>query len=145
MQNIFLIPTDKYSDIYKEADEILVFDPVLYFYDGVDHYHIYITVDEEIEKEGGFMLDTIQPDVEDFILPATNENIEIFNTPPQGWKKIILTTDPYLIREGVQPIENEFLEWFVNNPNCERIEVKQGFEDGTEYGYNFLDYKIIIP
>ena len=59
--------------------------------------------------------------------------------------KIILTTNKLLIKEGVQPIGDEFLEWFINHSNCKQIEIKKGFEDETEYGYNFLDYKIIIP
>jgi len=40
-----------------------------------------------------------------------------------GFKKIILTTDPSL--DGVQAIDDEFLEWFVKNPSCEVVEVKQ--------------------
>ena len=59
--------------------------------------------------------------------------------------KIILTTDQDLIKDGVQAIDDEFLEWFVENPSCEKDEVNKGFADGTAYGYNFLDYKIIIP
>jgi hypothetical protein len=37
------------------------------------------------------------------------------------------------------------VEWFVKNPSCEQVEVVKGFPDGTNYAYNFLDYKIIIP
>jgi hypothetical protein len=37
------------------------------------------------------------------------------------WKKIILTTDQSL--DGVQTIDDDFLEWFTNNPSCERVEV----------------------
>jgi hypothetical protein len=40
-------------------------------------------------------------------------------------KKIILTTDDRLIKDGVQPIDDEFLEWFVKNPSCEFVEVKE--------------------
>jgi hypothetical protein len=38
-------------------------------------------------------------------------------------KKIILTTDQDLIKDGIQPIDDEFLEWFVKNPSCEFVEV----------------------
>ena len=38
-------------------------------------------------------------------------------------RKIILTTDQSL--NGVQAIDDEFLEWFVKNPSCEKIEVEQ--------------------
>jgi len=46
-------------------------------------------------------------------------------------KKIILTTDSDLIKDGVQAIDDEFLEWFVKNPSCERaiilwIDTKKG-------------------
>jgi hypothetical protein len=38
-------------------------------------------------------------------------------------KKIILTTDTDLIADGVQAIDDKFLEWFVKNPGCEEIQV----------------------
>ena len=41
--------------------------------------------------------------------------------PP--FKKIILTTDQDLIADGVQAIDDEFLEWFVKNPSCENIPI----------------------
>ena len=50
---------------------------------------------------------------------------------PQG-KKIILTTDQDLLKDGVQPIDDEFLEWFVKNPNCESVEVGYGWIRLTE-------------
>lgn len=37
-------------------------------------------------------------------------------------KKVILTTDVVLIAHGVQLIETEFLEWFIEHPTCERVE-----------------------
>ena len=40
-----------------------------------------------------------------------------------GRKKIILTTDEDLIAKGVQPIDEEFLQWFVKNPTCTKVEV----------------------
>ena len=47
-------------------------------------------------------------------------------------KKIILTTDQDLIKDGVQPIDDEFLEWFVKNPSCEEVEVGYGWIRLTE-------------
>ena len=85
------------------------------------------------------------------------------------WEKIILTTDPDLIADGVQGIDNEFLEWFVKNPSCEDVEIISmsrccGRCDGVddlcftdmccndhqEYGCEICygkrtQYKIIIP
>jgi hypothetical protein len=60
----------------------------------------------------------------------------------QVWiKKIILTTDQDLIKDGVQAIDVEFLEWFVKNPSCESVKV-----EGHIYkGQDETEYKIIIP
>jgi hypothetical protein len=58
-------------------------------------------------------------------------------------KKIILTTDEDLIQGGIQPISNEFLQWFVKNPSCERVEVKKRYSDFTVDP--FVGYQIIIP
>jgi hypothetical protein len=65
-------------------------------------------------------------------------------------KKIILTDDKDLIADGVQAIDDTFLEWFVKNPSCEEVEVKKGKmklnDDGEEYGFPDMSlYKIIIP
>jgi len=76
------------------------------------------------------------------------------------WKKIILTTDQDLIKDGIQAIDDEFLEWFVKNPSCEsvkiEIEYKDGYGNWSIYNKEFWDkqgnrpkfgtrYKIIIP
>jgi hypothetical protein len=58
-----------------------------------------------------------------------------------NWKKIILTTDQDLIADGVQAIDDEFLEWFVKNPSCEFVEWDKNYNRGNEKYY----YKIIIP
>ena len=58
-------------------------------------------------------------------------------------KKIILTTDQELISDGVQPIDDEFLEWFVKNPSCEEVEVGTYHVKGDISGK--LHYKIFTP
>ena len=65
----------------------------------------------------------------------------------KGLKKIILTTDQDLIKDGVQAIEDEFLEWFVKNPSCEKIEVEKAPYDGTKSISKYWggEYKITIP
>lgn len=57
--------------------------------------------------------------------------------------KVILTTNDLLIKDGVQAIDDEFLEWFVKNPNCEEIEVVDVRSLGV-YG-SYYPYKINIP
>jgi hypothetical protein len=112
---------------------------------------LFITSDEEI-KEGNWFVNLISKELLRCFRNSAVKSLggkTINNT--EKWldnnkcKKIILTTDQDLIADGVQAIDNEFLEWFVKNPSCEFVEVKKGFADGTAWGYNFLDYKIIIP
>jgi hypothetical protein len=63
-------------------------------------------------------------------------------------KKIILTTDGDLIKDGLQAIDDTFLEWFVRNPSCEKVDViydKDAFPYGVETAKGYGWYKIIIP
>ena len=39
-----------------------------------------------------------------------------------GHKEILLSTDDSLIKDGVKAIDDEFLEWFVKNPSCEKVD-----------------------
>jgi hypothetical protein len=90
--------------------------------------HIYITNDEEI-KEGDW-----------YVANDLNIVMQYLQVPPvKNDKKIILTTDQDLIKDGVQSIDDEFLEWFVKNPSCEFVEVTTFFS-GIDY-----PYEIIIP
>ena len=68
--------------------------------------------------------------------------IEEFDKDMKFWRKIILTTNQDLIKEGIQAIDDEFLEWFVKNPNCEEVEVKK---DKFFESVNYHFYKIIVP
>ena len=142
MKNIHVLPTDKPSRLhtYKgvlnlAAGEFVA--PAIVKNDLIN-LNIYITSDEEI-KEGDWCVDTYK---------LKNNHNPIFKWSDKfkvDAKKIILTTDQELIKDDVQAIDDTFLEWFVKNPSCEEIKLKKGFADGTAYGYNFLDYKIIIP
>ena len=55
-------------------------------------------------------------------------------------KKIILTDNQELIKDGVQAIDDEFLEWFVNNPSCEEVEI-----ESINIGDGKLGYIICKP
>ena len=77
--------------------------------------NIYITSDEQVKKG-------------DWVLNSWNEIHQITkNDKSKSYKKtckkIILTTDQDLIIDGVQVIDDEFLEWFVKNPSCEEVNV----------------------
>jgi hypothetical protein len=128
MKNIHVIPTDKpsrlvYNSTTKKLD--------LY---GGNVYssqckNIYITSDEEI-KEGEYGLSRL------------GEIIKFHSGYDyRYYAKIILTTDQHLIKEGVQAIDDDFLEWFVKNPSCEFINIYQYAYQKPDFG----KYKIIIP
>jgi uncharacterized protein YneR len=123
---------------------------------GVDHYgktptqikiaeflinkNIYITSNEEI-KERDYGLDTFHKEIRKF----RNKNFV-----SKYDKKIILTTDQDLIKDGVQAIDDEFLEWFVKNTSCDEVKVRKkpkvNFIVKGKGIQNFNNgYKIIIP
>ena len=118
--------------------------------------NIYITSDEEI-KEGDWFMSNLNEILkctkkedkfvwyERLTVPGVSKIAQPFsihiNLKP---KKIILTTDQDLIADGVQPIDDEFLEWFVKNPSCEGVETFIfGFDDSIIS--HSKKYEIIIP
>jgi len=110
MKNIFIIPTDQPSRLVKIKDTFFITSSV--DIPGGTFYNIYITSDEKI-KEG------------DYYLGDDNQIYNLVKSVNNNGKKIILTTNTELIEEGVQSIDDEFLEWFVKNSSCEYVEVKK--------------------
>lgn len=139
MKNIHILPTDKPSRLSDCHNNKLHLDDVRYL---KNYLNIYITSDEEI-KEGDWFLNKIS------MKPYKHIWDDYFNNI--GEEKIILTTDQDLIKDGVQAIDDELLEWFVKNPSCESVEVEEkevfvGFIDANRKKPIFDDeYKIIIP
>jgi hypothetical protein len=143
MKNIHILPTDneQHSIIQKHTGLLLKQTKEKHF--SGNKMNLYITSDEEI-KDG------------DWILEISDNSIFTIqiqpNTNLSKYKKIILTTDQDLIKDGVQSIDDEFLEWFVKNPSCEEIEVNKIYNDYEETNifdlvctsHSFI-YKIIIP
>lgn len=151
MKNIHVLPTDKQSRLYLHSDnELQLRTNIIRTSEDYlgSNQHIYITSDEEI-KTGDW-----------YYLPRTNLVYECTEDPTElnlerslGVRKIILTTDQDLIKDGVQAIDDEFLEWFVKNPSCEWVEVNHfGMCCGNQLiaqcincnQYNPI-YKIITP
>lgn len=100
--------------------------------------NIYITSNEEIKtNDYSLALDT------NIVFKVSESDLLSIKKFPHLYKKTILTTDQDLIKDGVQAIPDEFLEWFVKNPSCEQIEVEKYHQRGD---VTFKDrYKIIIP
>jgi hypothetical protein len=131
--------------------------------------NIYITSDEDKEIDWILYCNSVYK-----VLRINSNNRPVVKMSDgefelSNWNKIILTTDQDLIKDGVQPIDDDFLEWFIKNPSCEEVEFKSeylgskclkcGFienhdevdtEDcpkchNTIYDHLYNQYKIIIP
>ena len=114
MKNIHILPTSqpsrlqKFTDVDKIEFELASKDEI--FNKGIN---IYITSDEEI-KEGDWFTDDNN---------SLKRSYKLSHVQFANPKKIILTTDQDL--DGVQSIDDEFLQWFVKNPSCENVEVEE--------------------
>jgi hypothetical protein len=142
MKNIFLLPTDKPSRLAKHSSgsfHIVANKSHKKGLYNMTNQNIYITSSEEIKYN-------------DYYLGEDGLIYCLVTTVNSNGKKIILTTDQELIKDGVQSIEEDFLQWFVKNPSCEEVVVKSQHID--EFG-NYIDdcfhsktdsyvYKIII-
>jgi hypothetical protein len=142
MKNVHILPTDRPSRLLLSKRGNLQFLKdnsslnLNNHFEGINK-HVYITSDEEI-KEGEWVYNEYQKNIIKFSIGV---GIGLC-------KKIILTTDPDLIKDGVQAIDDEFLEWFVKNPSCEEVDVKDittipALQLGSPNGH--LMYKITIP
>lgn len=165
MKNIHILPTNKPSRLAFDLDENFYLkskEPQLFeFQNLVQNRELYITNEEEIKESGWYEHNGVIFRADDVFDDGNNPN----NSNPKVTDfnhKIILTTDQDLIKDGVQAIDDEFLEWFVKNSSCEEVEV----EKIKQYKGNYLDcfhtqgqcdcglkpckqifftYKIIIP
>jgi hypothetical protein len=152
MKNVHLLPTNKPSRlIYNDANQLCYHSNKSYKNDRKwmhrKKFNIYITSDEQA-KEGDWCLDIFTKSVFKYGKGLAKGQTTLLNAT----KKIILTTDQDLIKDGVQPIDDEFLNWFVKNPSCEFVETqcsgRNCIEDFgcTKEGCNGVEpLEIIIP
>ena len=179
MKNLHLLPTEKPSILGRFIDTNNLFLRASNDIPRGENVNIYITSDEEI-KEGDvvkipcgvgkvkeltwkFGNDNPSYIVEDIFIyklryGQKEGDLQINSFRYEDVKKIVITTDQDLIKDGVQEIPDEFLEWFVKNPSCEQISVEEVYFHGSGYykaselseqereKYSFMKkYKIIIP
>lgn len=142
MKNVHILPTEHTSRLYYNRNDkswqLCEFPK--YHTDIKSTHNIYITNDEEI-KEGDWMIrGNEQP------IKVTKDFFWDFGV---RYYKIILTTDQDLIKDGVQAIDDEFLEWFVAkaNDSGKPIDIvkTERFYSMTQSSYLGIEYKIILP
>lgn len=150
MKNIHVLPTEKPSRLYlfEKILKLGGLTTVVFKNSGAVNQHIYITSDEEI-KEGDWVIQiNYEKTNVNLIKCVTEAQTKIANDKNGSFikNKIILTTDPKLIKDGVQAIDDKFLEWFVKNPSCEGVEVKlENYYASGALQPNLWQHKIIIP
>jgi hypothetical protein len=142
MKNIHVIPTSSPSKIFYIAENFHLEKGQLI--EPKSYHNVYITSDEEIKDRNCWVTNGVEifkpSDLPEYSLEYAN----------RYWEKIILTTDQDLIKDGVQSIDDELLEWFIKNPTCEFVKIHKekqhiGEEIDESYPKGFFDYKIIIP
>jgi hypothetical protein len=133
MKNIHVLPTEKPSRLWiNTINGELVLDKEP---NELHAQNIYITSDEYIGLS--YYLDG------NLVRKGVIDDKEYWKVR-KDYKKIILTTDQDLIKDGVQVIDDDFLEWFVKNPSCESVKVNN-LCYGALGGFADAGYKIIIP
>jgi hypothetical protein len=149
LKNIHLLPTDKPSRLLKTMPKgNLLLHKEKIVGSHWENQNIYITNSEEIKKdwcidiEDNTVFKVKEQGHSGLLRSATDSFVE------DSCKKIILTTDQDLIKDGVQAIDDDFLDWFVKNASCQSVEVRSekiilGEVAGTTY--TDFNYKIIIP
>jgi len=159
MKNIHIIPTDKPSRLILQNTKLLL-SKYKEVNEGFSEFNqnIYITSDEEIKE--GFIGWFICPHGLKKCVGTIVINNEVYlldylgNTDRGIWcSKIIITDNEDLINDGVQPIDDKFLEWFVKNPSCESVEVERVvvYDDNNNgsgeifHSNRKFAYEIIIP
>ena len=144
MKNIHLIATDKPSKLRIGNNGNLVIglmqNSIQSKNDSYTNQHVYITNNEEIKIGDREIIDN------------DCRKLKFTKNETRIGKKVILSDDPKLIQSGVQEIDEDFLEWLVQNPSCDsvKIDLVPVNEFGSEitvggYGFDKFKYKIIIP
>jgi len=125
MKNIFLIPTDKESRLWRDLDSNkLRFDnlskPNSNECTKCSNEYVYITSDEKFVRDE-YITDGLE------VIKATPKLVDAQGlVDRRDWKKIVMTNDLELIEDGIQQIGDLFFRWFVLNPYCKEVEVVYG-------------------
>jgi hypothetical protein len=155
MKNIHVLPTLQPSRLWKNnlLQGILVLNEDALLFNTAQN--IYITSNKEIKDS--------EIDTKVCIFKSDKGMITCLSGKGYGrvktigkYYEVILTTDVDLIANGVQAIDDEFLEWFVKNPSCEEVKTNYIQEPCLNCEWNYdscpnseeclkSKYKIIIP
>ena len=156
MRNLFVMPTMGMSTLYKRNDlgtyHIGPFDLCLTGDLLRTNQYVYVTNDEEIDggwvwhlgrchllKVGKFTEINGSKGFRD-----SEFNSNFLEVLVSDCRKVVMTNDPDLIREDVEQIPDTFFDWFVDNSDCETVNVRR-IANGVENHKLTYGYKIYNP
>jgi hypothetical protein len=134
MKNIHVLPTDKPSRYWMTR------------LGNLTRCHDIKPIKEALGNNVNIYITSSNADINenDYTITKDNRLVQVsylMSKDLEGASKVILTTNKLLIKDGVQAIDDEFLEWFVKNPSCEEVKV---VKTAPIRPFGSL-YKIIIP
>jgi len=112
MKNLYLLPATSPSNVFF-MNQKFHYSIIAKIRENNQGFHLYITCDDKIKEGDWFIDDKYKQPMKYF-----GEGSLLISS-----KKIILTTDQDLIKDGVQALAQKFVEWFVKNPSCEKVEI----------------------
>lgn len=118
MKNIYLLHTNKPSILFEGAENDLHLGELELREGMCQNQNVYITSDEYIGLS--YYLDG------DLVRKGIIDDRKYWKVRKE-YKKIILTTDIDLIKDGVQPLDYKFLQWFIENPTCEEVKIEDWY------------------
>jgi hypothetical protein len=133
MKNLYLLPSEKPSRLVKIKDVFFITTSTEI--PGGVFYNVYITVGEQGFK-GDYVIHTPTPKLQKVIEHVRRVDFD----------KVVITTDDVLIKDGVQDLDEEFLNWLVANPTCESVEINHfGTCCGNQLANQCIDCKNYKP
>jgi len=138
MRNLFVIPTMGMSTLYKRNDlgtyHIGPFDFCKPGDDLRTNQYVYVTNNEDINEN-------------DYIITKDGRLVQVSYLLSEdliGGTKVVMTNDPDLIREDIEPIPEKFFDWFIENSDCDTVNVKR-IANGVSHHKLTYGYKIYNP
>lgn len=123
MKNLFILPSEKPSRLLKSENNnfMIIKSDTLNWFEIIlknTYQNIYITNNDGLNENDYVITD----DVDNY--GKLFQVSWLKNNKIKNCYKVILTTDHDLIKNGVQAIDNDFLEWFIKHPTCGVVDVE---------------------
>lgn len=139
-RNIHILPTNRPSILHKAFNKLFITSivPTIQseIYESIPQY-IFITDNYSDIKEN------------DYIITKDGRLVQVsylLSKDVQGATKVVITSDPELIKDGIKEVSEGFVEWLVENPDCEYVQVEIDYKKFKKGNITLSQcYEIEIP